>query len=1312
MTRKIVIVGLGCKFPGAENPKEFESLLGHMESHIQAVPLNRWDSETYDNGQGKEDGNLYCRWGGFVDDIDMFDPLFFKIPPYIAKLSNPEERLLLQVAWETIEHAGYTPASLKGETGVFVGVTHLDYTLLAMHEWLDNPALQINPSLMTLPNRISYHLGFKGPSLPVDSACSSTIHAIHLACQHMLLGECDNALVGAANLYMHPSRYGLMCSTKVLSNHKNPALLSDHGSGFVPGEGVGAILLKFLDDAERDGDQIYGIVNSSNVRHKGLNDAFLTPCGDTLTRTIRGALDKATLGIEDIDYVEGHFYGAAYTDLMEFNCLSTLLEGTQSNLRIGSVKPNVGHLEACAGMTQLFKVLFQFKNKTFYKTLNAETKLSEAVLNNHNNIRIQNRAEIWNDQSRPRRAIINGFGIGGVYSSCVIEEYTKIPEYYSGSDQTELFVLSAKSKKQLKEYAHRFVEYLRTSPEMSSVDTPSLTKVCLRDIAYTSRVGREAMAYRLAIIASDIDGLVAKLIFYIDDSCRTHKGLFSEDGVKQNLSTNPGPKLLEKLMHSRSFEHLALLWVQGAHIPWPEIELSNHNTIALKRVPLPSYPFKKWSCWITEEKKSFHKPKDVISRYYDEITELLPEDAHITFAPFVEKIEGFSWILTCYNPGKYRDEFSLVEQKQSRMREILYRHVDFSTVDTVMDIGCGIASDLIELGNKYSHITADGFTISSKQASRGQQRVLNNDLGERVKIHCLDSSRDSFLSRYDLFIGFEVVHHIRNKEGLFSNIRDHLTDRGTIVLSDCVANTVNAINIDDTGSHTVTRHEYAELLAKYHLQLNDCVDASLEISHFLYDENFEDNLAFISSQSKEMAAVEQEHRGWANFGKALAMDLVRYLLLTINHANESESVESLTQKNIRIFERALSFSEVSEGKKNPRLSISPLSDGLQPGGDIVSQLRHITSSLIECSPTDIACDISLLEYGVDSLIALKILNTINQVFNLDMGIQVFLDCNSIEQLADQIESQLESGLELEPQQQARRIPITFTTPVVSIPNENSRRLPISEIMKNAFSDISYQLIKIQSNSGLDIEFFKCGSGAPIILLPPLDATCLIWRQQILEFAKQYTVYSIHYPGYGGSQFSKERATLSAMTEDILSGFETLRIQEPMHLVGWSLGGILAQLAVWRSPSLFKSLTLVNTTSKLDRGFNNAEIQLMVESLRSDLHANDEYLSDDLRGLLLDQVSSDPKHVLHYVEEILHFDGSQQLSELGVPSLIIHGKKDRIISSSQYQKLTVGLKYNSSLEIDNAGHFIPLHHPKIFNNALTHFFRESEINSVD
>ncbi len=505
-TEPIAIIGMGCRFPGASDPKQFWRLLQSGEDAVREVPCSRWNIEDYYDPDPDAPGKMSTRWGGFLEQVDQFDPEFFGISPREAVAMDPQHRLLLEVAWEALENAGQGPRELAAcQTGVFIGITGDEYAQL-FHRQHDlsvfNAYFASGIARSVASGRISYMLGVQGPNLAIDTACSSSLVAVHTACLNLRMGECRMALAGGSNVILSPEIGVTFSKAHMMAADGRCKTFDSRADGFVRGEGCGVVVLKRLSDAQADGDRILALIRGSSVNQDGRSSGLTVPNRRAQEAVIRQALANGHVQPLDIGYVEAHGTGTALGDPIEAHALAAAL-GTgrtpENPLVVGSVKTNLGHLESTAGIAGLIKVVLALEHQEIPRHLHFQS------LNPHIDWRgvpmeIPLQPRSWPRGGKKRLAGVSAFGFSGTNAHVIVDEAPVQPDRERKYERPlRILALSARSQSALEKINEQYVERLRGDSEG------------LGDICFTANAGRALFEYRLAVSAGTPEELHRKL---------------------------------------------------------------------------------------------------------------------------------------------------------------------------------------------------------------------------------------------------------------------------------------------------------------------------------------------------------------------------------------------------------------------------------------------------------------------------------------------------------------------------------------------------------------------------------------------------------------------------------------------------------------------------------------------------------------------------------------------------------------------------------------------------------------------------------
>ncbi|MDO9105376.1 MAG: SDR family NAD(P)-dependent oxidoreductase [Methylovulum sp.] len=604
-TEPIAVIGMSCRFPKADTLDEYWDILKSGQDCIVDIPQDRWPVDGFyheDPDTAVLQGKSYCKWGGFLEHVTDFDPMFFNISPKEAVTIDPQERLFLQAAWAALEDAGYTREDLRKQfrqkVGVFAGITRTGFDLFGPELWRSGETIHPHTSFSSVANRLSYFLNLRGPSMPVDTMCSSSLTAIHQACQHLRHEECEMAFAGGVNLYLHPSGYVGLSAARMLSKDGRCKSFGKDSNGFVPGEGVGVVLLKPLSRAIADGDHIYASIRSSHINHGGKTNGYTVPNPQAQAELVRESLQKAGVNARAMSYVEAHGTGTELGDPIEITALTQAYQNDTADTgfcALGSVKANIGHLEAAAGIAGFIKVVLQMRHEQLAPSLHA-AETNPNIDFGKTPFVVQQTLAQWqrpvvDGKEYPRLAGVSSFGAGGANAHIILEEYSEHERVQPSLSDDCLIMLSAKNEGCLRAYARKLHDFIAKNPELK-----------LSDVAYTLQVGREAMDERLAISARSIAELQQKLHAFIagqDDIADLYRGqahrhkdilaVFADDAAMGQT--------IAAWMQQRSHAKLLTLWTQGLAIDWTQLHQASPGNMP-RRISLPTYAFAGKPYWL------------------------------------------------------------------------------------------------------------------------------------------------------------------------------------------------------------------------------------------------------------------------------------------------------------------------------------------------------------------------------------------------------------------------------------------------------------------------------------------------------------------------------------------------------------------------------------------------------------------------------------------------------------------------------------------------------------------------------------------
>jgi acyl transferase domain-containing protein/NADPH:quinone reductase-like Zn-dependent oxidoreductase len=542
----IAIIGLGCRVPGGGvDGDSFWALMRDGVDATGPLPRERWDVDALYDPDPEAPGRIATRGGGFLGPVDGFDPTFFGITRREAQGMDPQQRLLLEVAWEALENAGQAPDRLeRSATGVYVGVCANDYAQMQL-ETGDRGLLDahfasgIAHSIAS--GRLSYLLGLQGPSVTLDTACSSSLVALHLACQALRARDCRMALAGGVNLILSPDLYIALSHSRMLSPDGRCKTFDAAADGFARGEGCGVVVLKRLSDAQADGDRILAVVRASAVNQDGPSSGLTAPNGPAQEAVIREALARAGIAPREVGYVEAHGTGTQLGDPLEVQALGAVFsEGRDASqpLWIGSVKTNLGHLEAAAGVTGLIKLVLSLQRQQIPAHLHFKTP-SPHIAWGDQPLKVPTALMAWEPIGGRRIAGVSSFGFSGTNAHVVIEEAPSDSVRPEPVEGLHLFVLSARDEAALADTARRFATALAGRPDSE-----------LPDLCFTAAVSRASFAQRATVLARSVSELCERLLALAEGR--------EADGVRSGRVTRRDPARIAFLFTGQGAQYAGM----------------------------------------------------------------------------------------------------------------------------------------------------------------------------------------------------------------------------------------------------------------------------------------------------------------------------------------------------------------------------------------------------------------------------------------------------------------------------------------------------------------------------------------------------------------------------------------------------------------------------------------------------------------------------------------------------------------------------------------------------------------------------------
>lgn len=604
---RVAVIGLSGRFPGAANIEEFWN---NLCNGVESISIFT-DEQVMEEGIGadvvKKPG--YVKAWGALDDIDRFDALFFGYNPREAEILDPQQRIFLEESWKALENAGYNAEKFKGPVGVYASMGMNTY-VQRLKDGYTSKGLANDYQIMVsndkdfLATRIAYKLNLEGPGVTVQTACSSSLVAVHLACQSLINGECDMALAGGVSVRL-PQRAGYLYQEgMILSPDGHCRAFDEQARGTVGGNGAGAVVLKRFEDAVSDGDNISAVILGSAINNDGaMKIGYTAPRTDGQAKAVEKAQAKAGIEPESITYIEAHGTGTPLGDPIEIEALTQVFRRKTNKKEfcaIGSVKTNIGHLDAASGVSGLIKTVLSLRNRMIPPSLNFKSP-NQKINFSESPFYVSRSLNVWSNGPNPLRAGVSSFGIGGTNAHVILEEG---PSFNSDANDGKplLFVLSAKSKKALERMTTNFISFLENGRDVN-----------MADVAYTLQLGRKEFEFRRFFVSASAQEAL-EVLKNIDRK-RIIEGNQNIDGQQnisrqQNISEQPQRVFDSMVWQNRAsqqslpdnpeeypLEQIGQMWLTGVHIDWGKLYKGQKR----KRVALPTYPFEGQSFWAGNE---------------------------------------------------------------------------------------------------------------------------------------------------------------------------------------------------------------------------------------------------------------------------------------------------------------------------------------------------------------------------------------------------------------------------------------------------------------------------------------------------------------------------------------------------------------------------------------------------------------------------------------------------------------------------------------------------------------------------------------
>ncbi len=980
----IAVIGLSGKYPKSKNIDEFWDNLSSGNDCITEVPKGRWDHTQYYHHKKGQPNRTYTKWGGFIDGVDQFDARFFNISPKEASRLDPQERLFLQCAYSTVEDAGYTRSSLserdfagiKANIGVYVGVMYNEYQLFGAQAQSNDDQQAFAATPASIANRVSYFMNFHGPSMVIDTMCSSSLTSIHLACESLRTGSCDMAIAGGVNLSIHPNKYLLLGYGQFASSKGLCESFGNGGDGYVPGEGVGAVLLKPLERAQRENDHIYGVIKASGINHGGKTNGYTVPNPNAQASVISHALSKAKINPRAISYIEAHGTGTALGDPIEITGLNkAFIEHTNDKqfCSIGSVKSNIGHCESAAGIAGLTKILLQFKHKTKVKSLHCE-EVNPNINFDNTPFSVQKTKEVWKNPyidgvRQPLIAGLSSFGAGGANAHLIISEYRDTSIEINTNTPAIIMAISAQKKSSLDDIVHNL---------LYSIDKNKYKNHDLIDIAYTLQVGRDPMNHRLSFVCNSIESLNSNLANYLDQDTLNGSLYYNQvpnDHIPENYDGDYSNSTSDNELNI-----IAKKWSQGFAIKWEDL----YKKRQARKISLPSYPFSKTRHWITDS--------------YLHNNELSTSHSLIDFTP--NKTEK-----NTYNSILDGSEFFLLDHKVKGvpvLPGVVYAEIVYKILNDLNSIA---KNTVIQLQNL---VWIRPLSVSKKKNIKA---VINKQQGSsfEFKIYAQDYENNSadFINHCN---GIASIHTSVNTPSVDLHQFQALCNK-QILQQSAIYQNFHKIGIDYGPSHqAISSLQLGEEKVFAHLSLPSILKESYKTFHLhpgLLDSALQATIGLKWGEPKTALPFTIE-----KLTHYSAIPEKAYVVIRYSDSHNPESKVSRIDIDITDSEGKCC---VSINNYSSRLLINSIvqTEKTEPtikkqcgGSPYLNRLTELISQLLEVPYEDIESDVDLSEYGFDSVSFTKLVNIINEETTLSLSPTIFFEYPTLSKVSKYLSSEL------------------------------------------------------------------------------------------------------------------------------------------------------------------------------------------------------------------------------------------------------------------------------------------------------------------
>jgi acyl transferase domain-containing protein len=1272
-TEPIAIIGIGCRFPGgASGPDATWRLLAQGVDAVSEVPKSRWDIDAYYDPEPGAPGRMNSRWGGFLkEDVGLFEPEFFGISHREAKYMDPQQRLLLEVVWEALEHAGQPAERLAGSrTGVFVGITGQEYAWLLAHKVGFEPHAGTGCANAIAANRLSYWLDLRGPSVSVDTACSSSLVAVHIAASSLRTGECDMALAGGVNLLLSPFTTLQIASARLLSSDGRCKTFDARADGFVRGEGCGVLALKRLSDAQAAGDPILALVRGSATGQDGRSAGLTAPNVAAQEDVLRRALESGKVDPAWIGLIEAHGTGTALGDPIELEALKAVHGRPRpdgSRCALGSVKTNFGHLEAAAGIAGLIKAVLSLAHGTHvphlhFRSLNPNISLEGTPLFIP--------TELTPFPAMPgqgRFAAVSSFGIGGTNAHVLLQS---APEPACAPDppdpgRSRLLPLSARTPAALRELALA-VRGVLVAPEPIAP--------ALRDLCFTAGARRSHHAERLAIVGRTREDFLA--------------------GLESAARGEPRPGVARGARLSSGERRIVFVF-SGQGSQWAGMALDLLEEEPVFREALARCEAALAAAGAAPVIESLRAAPERARLAETAIAQPAVFAIQVALAALLR-----SWgIAPTAVVGHSLGEVAAAHVAGALSLEDAARvvHHRGRLMQRAAGQGKGVSAALSAEACRSILRELSGLDVAAINSRTST--VLSGDV-RSVEALCARLSAEGIASR--LLPGDYAFHSrqmepfqaelVASLQGITprrASLHFHSTTTGQPCAGDELTPDYWALNLRETVQLAPAIEALAGAGNRVFLEIGP---------HPVLVRSVRECLDPVAAEVSIHATLRRGQPGRPCLLEALgqlycAGAPVDWAALEPGRAAVVPLPSYPWQRRHFWIEGA-----PAHGQDAPRAEPAP-EEVAEPGMSVEGFIHRLFAAVLGVPAEELDPDADLGARGLDSILLMDGLSRVEKRF----GRTVPLSTLSRTSLTLRALARLYAGDSPAPADGAALEP-----PAHGSPAEPGAASDLAAFLGQAIRPAHpVDLQRVPLPSGDWVEVLSAGSGPPVVLLSPLDTVASVWKHQIERLAAGHRVIVPHSPGYGQSPFRHDAASIEALAAALPALVERLRIRGRFHLVGWSIGGMIAQTVALSSPHLLASLTLVNTTSGLNQQSSFATTSQLLRSMEEDFRRNfpERFAerSAEYRRLLVAGTEGVHARVrLHYADQALRFDASARLAAIRVPTWIVSGEEDLLTLPSHGQRIHEQIPGSLHQTLRSAGHFIPLLEAEAFNRGLLEF----------